>query len=242
MTDESLLTALADLAKEEPPVDPRLEALALGILTDEELAELNQQAKQDEALKEALLLYAPVTPPAVDRVLEDGRAPSATVIALKRSAPLAGVVLAAAAFLLVPEPTVELVPYTLTVEGGDRATRQTTALTERSLAPGSIISFFLAPDTAVHEPVFAWGFVAQGGQVRPLPVAPTVSDLGPVRLQGDTGTLFPGYTGTLRVILVVGTSEAPPDLDAVRAWAEAPNTADSAGWQVFVQPVTLTSE
>ncbi|MGZ5967349.1 MAG: hypothetical protein ACXWP4_06755 [Polyangiales bacterium] len=98
-----------------------------------------------------------------------------------------------------------LPPYELVVSAGDHDVRGADAAVAevRTLTPDSKFELLFRPATAVKD-VYARGFLVQNGVAKTWNVRPLTSDDGAVRFVGTARTLFPGMTGEVGVLVVVG--------------------------------------
>lgn len=193
MSDERLIESLAELAREEnAPMDPRLERLVEGTLTDEELRELEADAARDPALSEALALFSPLSAEArariADRVIE-ARAPAperSNVVPMRRKTPvmIAAVMALAAALLLaifLPRQSENFPTYALELTGGERVLRSGQEAEQLVIGPGTKLEAVLRPEHSVTGGVDTRLVIELGGRIRTVDVKPEVSGDGAVR-------------------------------------------------------------
>lgn len=250
--DEALLEALGEVARAEPDVlDARWDALAAGALSADERAALEALAAGDRQMADALEAFAPRDDALDDRitaailaqtaagpaapdtrdapVVAIGTAPSAR----RRWAWLAaaGAALAAGliAFALRGGPT--LPDYALDNRAGEQAARGVDDPAAATVyGPGSRVDLILRPATDVIGPVAARVFHQHGDTISALPIAPTASATGVLRLTGSVDALLPPGQGAQRLLIAIGPPDAlPKSVDALRAAL----LNEPRGWQLL---------
>lgn len=240
--DEALLGRLAaTLREDDAAIDPRLDALCGGTISDADRAALEADAANDPALAAALEAFRPLDEAhhaaVTDRILglasakapatSEPSRPAVPLIPLTRArrssmttiVPVVGALAVAAAVALyvgrAGSPT--LPGYELVV-AGDRALRGGDAAPEpiAQLAPDSRFELVLRPSSATQAQVELRAFLVRGDAAQPWNVTPEISAEGAVRIQGRVDALFPPGAGEWGVLLIVGP-RGEVDVDAARA-------------------------
>ena len=222
MTEDELLKRIIEDARARRHVH-RWDALAAGQLPDEELADLEMQARWAPDLATALEAYRPLESGArasiVDRLHAQVTHPGPVRV---RRAPrwrrgwlLAPACAAAAAVLVVVlwrAAPGDLPPYSLTVRGGvERVRGATEAASVPRFLPGSTLDITLRPKSAVRGQVAVRVYVEQGGAVRTLAIPAQISATGAVRLRARVGESLRLPAGVHTLIVAVGRPGTLPD-------------------------------
>ena len=240
------MKALAALANEESEADPRLEAVAHGSASDELLAALEAEAKNDPAFAVALEAHRPLDPIVAARIADvaveafyEGSPDNVVPIRSRRRFLAGGLVAAVAAsaalvFIGVGGPAEPLPVYSMELIGGDATHRGV----ERDLdpeaetrpparfSPGSRVELRLRPAVAVEGRVEARAFYVAGEATGEVAAAIDRSEQGAFRILGSADTLFEGHTGPARVILAVARPGALPHLAEAMAIANGAPARD----------------
>lgn len=221
MADDPLLEKVARLmAEQDDAVDPELEAYAAGTLSREAEAALLARAEADPRLKEALALYAPLSPAVQGRIADAGLAevrPRATA----RSTLWGGLLAMAAAVALglfaLSDRAAPLPAYTVDAmvqdalyraDGGPRAT---------TVRADSTIELRLVPAVPAEGDVAGRLFLLEPGEPRAIAARAEVSPDGAVRWRGTPEGLLGVATGTVSLRLIVGRPGHLPDRPEPRA-------------------------
>jgi hypothetical protein len=181
--------------------DPIWERLARGELPPSEEAQLREQAAVDPEIATLYEAYRPFDDAAkkrvAARVAANLYAPRA--VRWRRVAFIAGPLAAAAAIALVvslrPSPAgalADIPEYSLTLSGGDRATRSATPDQGGpvELHRNSRIEVVLRPAISVKHPVAVRAYLVQGKSGRLWNVPMDRSADGAVRISGEVGALL----------------------------------------------------
>ena len=216
-------------------IDPRLVALALGRIDQDELEELMDRAVREPEVQRAVEAFWPLDEQA--RQLSFERAQAAltdrrelprrphwslmflpTTVAVPTVAVLALIVIG----LVQPAP---LPAYDLEVRGGLRTVRSARRdhIVGR-LAPAAPLELVFRPaeaaDGHARAALFQFGI---HGLVR-LDALPEVSDSGSVRWRGTIKSLLPGAHGAVELLVAVRAGNRPPTVEEVRQALRKPST------------------
>lgn len=247
MTDESLAdTVGAHLESEETGVDPRLDRLSQGTLSERERAELEREAQDDVALAEAIRIFTPASAPELDRLVAVATQTASAGRVRRIGLRLLVVPVAAAAailFLTLSGP-VPLPEMTMALTAGDRSLRG--AVTEegdlRIVAPDSMITLGLRPDVAVEGPVEAGLFAISEGRAHRIDLRIRTSQDGAVRVRGPAQRLAGIDRGAATIVLVVARPGRLPQPEQLVEGSNSTGDYAGPGWhvaqvQVVLQPV-----
>lgn len=260
MSNDPLMNALAQLATDEAKIDPRLEALAEGRLSTEELAGLEAEAAQDPELALALEAYRPLDGAAADRIVAaatEAFGPTSSTSApetmdnivpfpLRRVVGGALVAAAAVAAMFVFVPTGPdygpLPTYGMEMIGGDARVRGAeheeipAADSIRVFSPTSRVELQVVPERAIEGEAAAAVYFEANGKLAPLAGKIESSEEGVFRIVGSASTLFGGHVGDVRVYFAVARRGALPSAERIREIAEV---APSDAVQVFSSELRL---
>ena len=207
-------------------IDPRLVALALGRIDDDELDELLERAMDEPEVRRAVEAFWPLDETAREESFERARALVASSPVSRRPhwfllflpSGLAVSAVASAAFVVLGALQGPPLPsYQLEVSGGLRVTRSSrNRLTVGRFAPSAPLDLVFRPAEPVLGPARASIFrVGSDGFVR-LDVDPEVSGSGSVRWHGTINSLLPGELGPVELVMAVQAGQSAPNVDAVR--------------------------
>ncbi len=236
MSDDDVAYQLGELMTEqEQQIDPRLERLALGELSDDELSALLRDAEQDEKLAEAVSLFRPLGADVQAKLTTTARASSSKVRRLPWVGAGVGVVLAAAAaVVLFSTAGVESIPqYTFKAEAGDAIWRSEAKPKSRTLREDSEMSIVSQPARIASGEIDGALWVLTADRAVRSPVAPEVSVNGAVRWLGTARALSAGQTGPVKFVAFVGRANAFPEPD------ERGGVTSGNGWQSFELSVEI---
>ncbi len=264
MSNDPLMNALAQLASDEAKIDPRLEALAEGRLSTEELAGLEAEAAQDPELAVALEAFRPLDGAAADRIVAAATeafgpaselAPSTSspetmdnVVPFPLRRVVGGALVAAAAvaamFVFVPSgPDYGPLPkYDMNMIGGDARVRGAEhpdpqpADSIRVFSPTSRVELQVVPARAIEGAAAAAVYFEADGELAPLSGKIESSEEGVFRIVGSASALFGGHVGDVRVYFAVARRGALPSAEQIREIAEV---APSDSVQVFSTELRL---
>lgn len=237
MSDDDLAYQIGELMTEqEQHLDPRLERLALGTISEDEKAALLRDAEQDAQLADAVSLFQPLDSNVQAKLTSTARASSTPKV---RRLPWVGagvgvVLAAAAAVLLFSRAGVEPIPqYAFSAEAGDAIWRSEAAPKSRSMREDSEMSIVSRPARIASGAIDGalWVIVAEGAMRSPA--EPEVSADGAVRWLGTARELSGGRTGPVKFVAVVGRAEAFPEPD------ERGGVTSGNGWQSFELSVEI---
>jgi hypothetical protein len=248
MEADDLLQQLGEHARDDaegrgPADDAVWDKLAGGELTPAEDAELRRRAADDPAVKTLYEAYRPLDEATKARLAARATRDLAPrkVIAFRRALLLAGPIAAAAGLILflsfrsssTAGPT--LPAYSLSLSGGDRATRSGEPVEQGpvELHPGSRLEVVLRPATAVAGGVVVQSFVAEDGDARLLNVPIERSAEGAVRIAGEAQALLGAAPGSRTLAFVVCPEGAP-----LPTWADV---ARAAGGEARSGPCRVLS-
>jgi hypothetical protein len=209
MSDDPLAEAVASVMREEQ-IDPRLERLARGELSDAERRTLEEEAKSNAELAQAMALHAPLSSEYRQKLAATVRP---KVIPLRRIVAIASLAAAAAVggiVVLQPEP--EMPAYALNARASDAEWRGE-APRKREVRSDSTIEIVLTPATPVPGKVAAKLFVLENGALQEVAVRAQISDDGAVRWLDRADTISGGRTGPVTLVAKVGRADDPE-----RAW------------------------
>ena len=145
------------------------------------------------------------------------RAPAIAIVVF------AAAMAAAAAFVLMSKPApAPMAAYTLSIEGGNRATRgePNTPETVIHLDPASRLVLELRPAAPNAGALAVRGFVVADGKALAWDAPFVVGKGGVVRVEGSAGALFEGVAeGTFELVIVIGRPETVSDEEALASVA-----------------------
>jgi hypothetical protein len=262
MNDEELLKAVGRSARSAQPLDERWDKLAAEALSEEERAQLLEQAAQSEEAAEAYEAFRPLGAEFEARVVhrllgEQARtapsspatsAPGKVVEFPRRKPRFAWVSLALAASLLLAVGVVTLmqpgaVPslpgYGLRLEGQVTLMRgQSPPAQAAPFAPGNHFRLVLTPDQRVEGDVVARAYVLAGDKPVPFAApAPRISADGAVLIEGEVGRDVQIPAGDARLLVVVGRASKLPEPGALAAQLGASGQEQGSDWAAWMLPI-----
>lgn len=236
MTDEKWIEPLAKLAREEnAPMDPRLEQLIEGTISEEDRLALEADASRDPELLSAVEAFRPLDDAArdriADRVLVSQKSAVVVPIASRRRRPvLIGAIVAAAAvvlaLVLTPRSTDTLPLYALELTGGDQVMRSNEPVVgDLIISPATKIEAVVRPAKALvaGSSIDARAFVVLSGRVRAIDLPAQVSPDGAARWVLHGADIFSGDGGEGWLIFAI--SEPGRMDDATKAAASGASTS-----------------
>lgn len=232
-------------------LDPRLEKLVLGELSEEEKAALDQLAGEDEALARALAAYAPlgeeleatITDSILDGIAGE-RAPAGPGLweqvrewfSLKTPVLVPALALCSVLALWMPNEGGEaaLPVYGVTVSSYEKQARG--AGDPVAAVPGysvnSRLVLVLRPATAVSGEILARVYLRAPDGVSRVEIAPRISEGGAIRVEGLVGEHFPAVAGEYELLVVVSRGDRWPSL---RELKQTPAVREGDQWEVYRQ-------
>ncbi len=219
-------------------IDPRLVALALGRIDEDELEELLVRALREPDIRRAVEAFWPLDDEARQRSFEQAeRALAAYETVPQRphwslmflptgvaAAVITGVTVLATSIFQSPA----LPDYRLEVSGGLRQVRsaQTNVLLGQ-LTPEAPIELIFRPKAEVQGPATAAMFRVEATDLARINLVridrePDVSPTGSVRWRGSVGALLPGEHGAVELLLAVRSGHNVPTVEEVRRGLRQP--------------------
>lgn len=214
-------------------VDPRLVALALGRIDDDELEELLARAEREPEIQRAVEAFWPLDEGA--RQLSFLRARD--VLATQTEKPCrphwsllflpsgvaASVIGLAAVLVMEAVQPLPLPGYRLEVRGGLRTMRSArTDVVVGRFAPQAPVDLVFRPEEPIDGPAQAAVFLVGPQDLIRLDSRPEVSDSGSVRWRGTIQSLLPGEAGAVELIMAVRAGDRAPSATEVRRALQAP--------------------
>lgn len=250
--DDALMKQLGAAARNAPrrEPDPRWDEYAQGRMTAAELEALRETTASDEEFDTLEAAFRPLAPAerdaAIDRVMS-AVAPSvvrsehrARRTLARRAAIVTGVMLAAAAAVLLvrPSDSVSVPRYALRVEGGAQSIRGSAApVAHPRFRSGSRVELLLQPEVAAEAAVGVVTFAEGTSQVVRWTGSWERAESGAFRLVSEASELFEMPDGDWTLVFVVApASHLPSSGDAASALAAA--RADPTV-QVLEAPIVL---
>ena len=212
-------------------IDPRLVALALGRIDDDELAELLDRAVREADVRRAVEAFWPLDEEAKRQgfqraqealaLHERGPARPHWALMLLPTGVTAAVVAGLCVLAIEAMRPLPLPAYDLELRGGYRTTRSAgDPMVVGRLVPGAPIELLFRPAEPVpgtaHAAIFRLG---SEGLVR-LDSVPEVSKSGSVRWRGTITSLLLGELGAAELVLAVQAGRRPTIRDVRRALVE----------------------
>ena len=202
-------------------VDPRLVALALGRIDEDELDDLMQRAVREPEIRRAVEAFWPLDAESHRRSLARAQHALTAQPAIAQRphwslmflptgvmACVVGVVMMMVVGALQPAP---LPAYALEVRGGLRALRSDRQdLVVGRLAPKAPIDLVFRPKEPVKGPAAAAIFHVDAQEMVRLKAEPEVSDSGSARWRGTINSLLPGRLGAVELIIAIRAGRQPP--------------------------------
>jgi hypothetical protein len=267
MKPDDVLRELGQIARDERvdgERDPRWQRLASGELSAEEDAALRRAAEADPELAELYEAYRPLGADVKATIAARvtplvARADVARTGVVRRGpwrvAALVAIPLAAAAAVAIwlstsrrDDAKVAVVEspapdYALTVTGGDRVLRGSSALSPDApaeLRADSRLEIVLRPSGAVTSPPIVRAFLVQNGESRAWDPPMQRSADGAARVAGAAGDLLGGGAGTFDLVFAIGRADdVPADPKTIARALE--DRGASRRWQLLVARVRLVA-
>jgi hypothetical protein len=209
------------------PLDPRLERLALGDLSREELASLERDGAADARLRAQIELFRPMTGASrADAALASflGPPPKRRARPVLRFLAYAAPALAAAAALVLVvrgHAPGDLPAYNARIPSADVRERGAGADPVDAVQSGPDFEMIVSPDRPTRGAVMARAYVGRGGALEAWRGSVEISSDGAVRLRGATAVVFGAEAGDRDVLVAIGDADALPESAAAMQRAAA---------------------
>jgi hypothetical protein len=244
MSDDPFMKELGQVARAETDIDERLERLAEGRLTQDELKELESMAENDPRLSEALAAFRPLGDDFQARTVErlDGMVAGGQKKELRRRGlwfylPIPAALAAAVLLVVLIWPAGDPGPlpsYQIEIGGGASSLRGPESSGPLRLVPGTTLQILLRPDRAVEGEVGVLALLLQDNQLKVLSIPRVEARGGAVKLGGVVGKDMPFVPGAADLVVLLAR---PDELPEGAKWREAGESV-----QVFSTRVLFEGE